>query len=465
MKKVKITTIILAIILITLVAFGGVYIKTQNRMENKVAEYQLGRELSGGRVIELKVVKEENKSTETTEGENAENTEKKDENIVTVEDYETVKATIEERLNQLGAQDYAISLNDEDGTILVELPEDANTDIYVYFLTASGKVQIKEKDAGTELLSDNMVKKALYTYTSDMEGAYQVYLELHLTEDGQAKVNEIQNNYAIFESEIEEIEAAEAAKKEENKETEGESTTEETPSETETETIEETKKIAVLTIGGSQYSIDKIEKNKVRVKIGSSTTNSTSINNNISMAAEWAILINSGKYPVEYEINDNRFIYPDITENQLLYVAISVMVVLLISFVVLIIKYKSNGFFASVSFIGFASILSLILRYTNVIITVEGIGAIIVTFILNIIVNKEILSKAKEGKKIKEAILESYKDTFLKLIPVIIITLVFCFSGWTNLNSFGMIMFWGLVLIAAYNAVVTSNLLKLKESK
>ena len=38
MKKVKITTIILAIILVTLVAFGGVYIKTQNRMEDKVKE-------------------------------------------------------------------------------------------------------------------------------------------------------------------------------------------------------------------------------------------------------------------------------------------------------------------------------------------------------------------------------------------------------------------------------------------
>ena len=45
MKKVKITTIILAIILIVLVAFGGVYIKTQNRMEDKVKEYSLGREL------------------------------------------------------------------------------------------------------------------------------------------------------------------------------------------------------------------------------------------------------------------------------------------------------------------------------------------------------------------------------------------------------------------------------------
>ena len=35
MKKVKITTIILAIILVSLVAFGGVYMKTQNRMEDK----------------------------------------------------------------------------------------------------------------------------------------------------------------------------------------------------------------------------------------------------------------------------------------------------------------------------------------------------------------------------------------------------------------------------------------------
>ena len=56
MRKVKITTIILAIILITLVAFGGVYIKTQNRMENKVKNYELGRELSGSRVVSLKIV-------------------------------------------------------------------------------------------------------------------------------------------------------------------------------------------------------------------------------------------------------------------------------------------------------------------------------------------------------------------------------------------------------------------------
>ena len=109
MKTLKIITITLAIILVTLVAFGGVYIKTQNRMENKVKDYELGRELKGGRVIEVKV---------TT----AEDSKPKEEDL-TLENYETVKKTIETRLKSFGAQDYTISLNKENGTIIVELPE------------------------------------------------------------------------------------------------------------------------------------------------------------------------------------------------------------------------------------------------------------------------------------------------------------------------------------------------------
>ena len=54
-------------------------------------------ELSGGRVVEIKV---------TT----AEDTKPKEEEL-TVENYETIKKTIEERLNSFGAQDYTISLN------------------------------------------------------------------------------------------------------------------------------------------------------------------------------------------------------------------------------------------------------------------------------------------------------------------------------------------------------------------
>lgn len=458
MKKVKITTIILAIILVSLMAFGGVYIKTQNRMEDKVKEYSFGKELKGERIIELKI------TDGSGEGETAPNPED-----LTVENYETVKTTIEKRLKSLGAEDYTISLNKEDGTIRVELPEDEKTDDLTYYLIASGKVQIKEKDADTELISDAMIKKAQYTYKTSTDGAYQVYLELLLTKDGQAKLEEIRNDYAVLATEIDEIEASQNTDEDaENADTEN--TTEETDTTTENaettdETTEETKKIATLTVAGTEYDIEKIEKNKITVKMGSQTSNTTSVNNNMAKAAELAMLINSGKYPIEYEVQNNRFVYSDISKEQLMYFTLVLAVILLVIFVVFTIKYKTKGLLASISCIGFIAILSLLLRYTNVSISIEGIGAIILTILIDLKLNQLILSKIKTMDVVDEATVNSYKDMFLKLVPIMIITIVFCFSGWSNLSGFGMIMFWGLVLIAVYNVIVTKTLLKLRESK
>ena len=461
MKKVKITTIILAIILVSLVAFGGVYIKTQNRMEDKVKEYSFGRELDGERLIELKIAEV------SEEGESIINPED-----LTVENYETVKNTIEKRLKSLGAEDYTISLNKENGTIRVELPEDEKTDDLAYYLIASGKVQLKEEATDTELLSDSMVKKAQYTYKTNSDGAYQVYLELTLTKDGQAKIEEISNDYAVLATEIDEIEAAqsddEIIDEEENADTEDieeeTDTTTENAETTDTAT-EETKKIAILTVAGTEYDIEKIEKNKITVKMGSETSNSTSINNNMAKAAELTMLINSGKYPLEYEVQNNRFIYSDISKAQLMYFTLVVAVILLVIFVVFTIKYKDKGLLASISCIGFIALLSILLRYTNVNISIEGIGAIILVILIDLKLNQMILNKIKTMNLADEATVSSYKDMFLKLVPIMIITLVFCFSGWANLSSFGMIMFWGLVLIAVYNVTVTKTLLKLRENK
>ncbi len=449
MKKVKITTIILAIILIVIVAFGGVYIKTQNRMEDKIKEYSLGRELKGERLIELKV------SDGSTEGKKA-----PAEEDLTVENYETVKKTIEKRLKSLKAQDYTISLNKENGVIRVELPENDQTDDYAYYLIASGKVEIKEKDTSTELLNEKMVKKAQYTYTSNADGEYQVYLEIILTEDGQAKIEDIQNNYAILKDDVDAAEAS--AKSDDSSEStdNAEQTTENTDA-----SSEETKKVAKLSIAGTDYDIDKIEKNKIRVKMGSQTSNTTTVNNSMAKAAELTMLINSGKYPIDYEVQNNRFVHSDITNEQLLYFAGAVAIVLLVLFIVLTIKYKSKGFLASVSCVGFIALLSLLLRYTNVIISIEGIGAIILAILIDLKLSQMMLNKTKILNVVSEAVTSSYKELFLKLVPIMIITIVFCFSGWTNLSSFGMIMFWGFVLIAVYNIIVTKTLLKLSENK
>lgn len=445
MKKVKITTIILAIILVTLVAFAGVYIKTQNRMENNVKDYSFGRELEGERIIELKVANEKTESAK-------------------LENYEIVKKTIEARLNNLKAPDYTISLNKEDGTIIVELPEDNNTDTYVYYLTASGKVQIVEDgEKGEELLSDSMVEKALYTYTSDIEGAYQVFLDIYLTEEGQAKIEEIKNKYAILSDEVKKIEEAKAAaEKKETAESEKTATEESATEETSTET---TKTIARLKIGQTEYDISTIENNKVRVIVGAKTTNTTYVNSYISVAIEAAMLINSGKIPVEYKLGENRFVYSDITKTNIIYFAVAIAIILLVVFVIFVLKYRINGLLASISCMGFVALLSLILRYTNVSISIEGIGAIILVLIINIRTNQMILNKNKEKSNMNEVLVDTYKEVFLKLIPIIIITLTFCFAGVSNLISFGMIMFWGLLLIAVYNAIVTKTLLKLRDNK
>lgn len=461
MKNVKITTIILAILLIVLVAFGGVYVKTQNRMEDKVKGYSFGRELLGERIIELKV------SDGSEEGETKPNPED-----LKLENYEIVKKTIEKRLNNLNAEDYTISLNKDDGTIRVELPEDEKTDDFAYYLVASGKVQIKEKDTDTELLNDSMIKKANYTYTTSREGEYQVYLELLLTEEGQAKIEEIKNNYAVLSTEVEEIEKAESDKEteeevEKTEEQEKNEGTEQKEQATEGNTAEnkETKKIAKLSVGGTEYGINKIEKNKITVLMGAKTTNNTSINNNMAKAAELTMLINSGKYPVQYEVQNNIFVNSEITQKYLVYFALAVAVVLLIVFVVFIVKYKTNGLLVSISCVGFIALLSLLIRYTNVEISIEGIGASIIILIINLALNQSILSKIKTMNLVNQATLRTYKDMFLKLVPIVIITLVFCFSGLANLVSFGMIMFWGLILIAVYNVLVTKTLLKLKENK
>ena len=465
MKKIKIITIVLAIILVTLVAFVGVYMQKQNRMENKVKDYQLSRELDRGRVIEIKPVED------TEEGK------------LTVENYQVIKNTLEKRLKNLGATDYVISLNTADGTIRIELPEDDNTDLYAYYITAQGQVQIREKDTGVELLSDSMVKSAKYNYIYNSSG-YQTYVEIELTKEGQAKIEEIANNYAILSNEIDEIEA----KQEEDTET-TEETTEQTTQEATTEneekaaqeTQEQTKKIAVLSIGtpktssdstedseetdtSTEYDVSKIEKNKITINIGTTTTNSTSVQNNMSKASEISMLVSSGKYPIEYEIENNRLEISSITTKQIMIFAIAILAILVIILIAISIKYKLQGVLVSISFIGFVAIFSLLLRYANVLISIEGIYAILLICAINLKVNTDILEVRKVNMT-NEVVLNTYKEFFIKLIPIIIISIVFCFASWTNLSSFGMIMFWGLVLIAIYNVLITKTLLKLKESK
>ena len=87
MKKVKILTITLAIILITAIAFGGIYVQKQNRMENVVEDYKYAMDLEGTRTVKLELDTGTSTVVKDSEGKEVKDTENLTEEQMTEKGY------------------------------------------------------------------------------------------------------------------------------------------------------------------------------------------------------------------------------------------------------------------------------------------------------------------------------------------------------------------------------------------
>ena len=144
MKKIKILTITLVIIAITMIAFFGVYTQVQNRMENQIKDYTDAMDLKGSRNIRLtvstgnttvvkdaegKVIEEELTDEQIAEkGYTKEEVPDNKEEIKNVENYKASKKVIEKRLKKLGVDNYHIKLDEQTGDIVIEFTENDQTD-------------------------------------------------------------------------------------------------------------------------------------------------------------------------------------------------------------------------------------------------------------------------------------------------------------------------------------------------
>jgi len=173
-----------------------------------------------------------------------------------------------------------------------------------------------------------------------------------------------------------------------------------------------------------------------------------------------ATVLDTGNIPVKYDINaeSNQYILSDVTENEAQIAIYTILAIIVIGLIFLVVKYKKLGLLGIISYIGFISTLLLVVRYANVIIAIEGLVGIIMALILNYILVKKLLEK-------HEKVGEAYKDFFIRIIPIIILVIAFSFIKWTPISSFGMTMFWGIVLMAIYNVIITNNLLKIEAGK
>ena len=496
MKKVKIITMIVLIILITMVSFFGVYTQVQNRMENQVRNYALDMDLDGARYVRLSVNKESTEvikdangnevetDEEMTDEQLAENGYTKEsvpnnsEDVLTVENYEKSKKIISERLESQGVGEYEISVDNETGDILIQIPENKITDKFVSNMNTVGKFEIIDADTKEVLMDNNDIKKVnvMYGSASTTATGTTVYLDIEFNKQGTEKLENISNTY------VESTDTTNTTSEDTNTTTENttntdtdNTTTDNTTNDTTSTETEDTAKEITLKIDDEEImtsSFDEpIENGRLQLSMGSAATDVETLQDNISQASSIASVLDSGKLPIQYDVNTNEYILSDITNTHIAYLALAVGIVLLIGLIIFIVKYRVNGLLSAIAFIGLISIYLLVIRYTNVSVSIQGIVGIIVTIILNYIFINKILStikKSEDSKKlenVKEGIKESYKEFFIKLIPICISVIAFCFASWTTISSFGMVMFWGIALIALYNYLITATMLKVKAEK
>lgn len=481
MKKVKMLTMILAIVLITMISFCGIFVQYQNRMENKVKDYSYAMDLKGARNVRLKVNEEKETIIKDSDGNTVEDEDDltdeqiaekgyikeevwtNSEDVKNKENYNKSKEVIEKRLKELDVQNYIIKLDEETGDILLEFTENDKTDSVISNISTTGKFEIVDSDTNEVLMNNDDIKTVNVLYGSGSSTTYQgttVYLSIEFNKEGAKKLEEISSKYVATEESAETTVETDSEDTDENVEDEEDSTTKTTEKKI-------TMKIDDEEIMSTSFD-ETIKTGKLQLSIGSATTDTETLQGYIDQASSMATILKTENIPVVYELEENQYILSDITNNELKIVEYAIMGVTLIALIVLIIRYKSLGLMGTISYIGLASLLMLTIRYANVVLSIEGIFGIAIVLILNyIFINKLLLKLKNSGEEItiqniKKSSKETYKEFFIKIIPVIIMAITFCFIEWIPISSFGMVMFWGILLIAIYNVIVTNNLLEIK---
>lgn len=488
MKKVKTLTIILTIVLVTMVAFVGVYTQQQNRMTNKVKDYSYAMDLKGTRNIRLKVATDTKTTIKDADGNEVEGSEdltdeqiqekgytkeetpSNTEEVLNKENYNKSKKIIEERLKKLNIDNYTLKVDETTGDILIEIPENDTTDSIVSNIATVGKFEIVDSETNEVLMDNNDIKLSNVLYGSDSSATSSssgtvVYLNIEFNKEGKKKLEDISGKYV---------------KTENSDSTEGKDETEDTEKTENTETTENSKDTESTTEKKITMKIDDeeimstsfdepITTGKLQLSVGSSTTDEKTLKGYVEQASNMATILDTGRIPVKYEVEENKYVLSDITTNELNIVCYVITGIAILGLIVLILKYKTSGLLGAISYVGLASIFLLIIRYANVVLSIEGIFGIAITLILNYILINKLLFKLKnemsEETTMKDVMKKTYKEYLIKIIPICIAVITFCFINWAPISSFGMVMFWGIALIIIYNLLITNNLLKIKANK
>ncbi|MBR2704137.1 MAG: hypothetical protein IKE91_01570 [Clostridia bacterium] len=432
MKKdytLKLVLAMLVVVLVSLVSFVGVY-----RGKNLLKGYSLGKDFSKRKVATFSVVETDNETTtqsseEQTE-ENAENAEnqtgenneqnqpqsQKDKE----KNYNSAKNNIAKRLTAMKSEEFDIRLDEEDGKLVIEVPESMDTNFITEVVT-QGKVEIKNKSTN-EVIADGKVFKDASatlrdeTFSMGMQQITKkiVVLNMKLTKDGKKKIVEANPKY------------------------------------TDSEGNETNAEFSIVLDGEALYSedaesfISTVEKNSGFELYMGQNDEGEELEKDYQTALAITAIIKCGESPVQYGVDSIELISSSINVKAIIIIA-AIIGVLMIVFALY--KFKVKGLLSSISLVGLVATILLVLRYTNVKITLFTILGLAIVAIVNYVI---VMRSLNNGKKLNE----NFMKVMDLIIPCIIVAIVFCCSPYMQLASFGMTMFWGLIVMCLYNLAI-----------
>ena len=169
-------------------------------------------------------------------------------------------------------------------------------------------------------------------------------------------------------------------------------------------------------------------------------------------------MVATDKIPLKYEIAQDTYLVSNMNKTTITYVALAILA---IEAVMILLLAKMKKIIAVILQIGYVSLLLLVLKYTSVIMTLEGLGALLLISLINMTFIIKVLTSIKNEKSVPEKAVNDNLVKFINIgIPLIIVAIILCFVKWAGATSFGNVIFWGYVTSLLYNIIFTKIILK-----
>ncbi len=450
LKRIEIVAVLLFVAIIIFASFFGVYKKEDFRVVNIIKEYDLGMQFTDARVLKMTVstaeieriynsegnIIEDDGETEYTEenGYRTETVKVNEDEVLTIDNYKLVKKILKNRLKGMTVGEYNIELNEETGDLSIELQENDEVEETIHHLTQQGKFTIIDDETKETLLDNSDVKSATVVYgASDETGtSTTIYLQINFNDEGAEKLEEISKVYV-------------------------KTTEEQENEEGEIEEVDTTKYISVVLDGetlNSTYFGETMSTGVLYIPMSEATDNKT-LTQAVHEINHITTIINNGELPIEYEYSEET-VGAENTIDTMLIIKVLIPAVLLL--LICVVKFGVKGFVSVFLQIGYVAMLLLVLRYTNVVITIEGILGIIFSGILNYILVCAMLNNLKKKGHIEWKLIGKFA---LRTILVYILAIILSFNSLTRVSSLGMTLVWGSFVLYIYNLTITRYVLKM----